>query len=500
MPSDSDIVRAFRGIRALCVGDAMLDSYIDGTASRLCSEGPVPVVRVANEAHAPGGAANSAANLRALGADVRFVGIIGDDAPGAILRDCLRASDVDVRWMITDGLSHTLHKRRIRADGQYVARLDDGDTTALAAASEATLRRYLDAALAWCDVILVSDYGYGAASDAVVARLRNRGSTTLIVDSKQLHRFARAGATVVTPNHIEARLLASHGSTPDVGAQRLTTATNDARTLLGMLDCAFVAVTMAEDGVLLAGRDGEPSHHPGRPVHSAAVAGAGDSFAATLALALAAGADADTAARIGVEASWLAISQPGTTAVSHQQLLQRASLHDMRAIDSAADRAVRDLVTELDSARARGRRIVFTNGVFDILHAGHIHLLREAKALGDVLVVGVNSDASAARLKQRGRPVNTASDRLALVQALESVDHAVLFDEDTPASLIRRLRPDIHVKGGDYHAVSLPEQEAVESVGGRVEILPLAGAHSTSALIDRIGELVLGTAFGASHD
>lgn len=499
MRSESDIVREFRGVRALCLGDAMLDSYLDGTAARLCSEGPVPVVQVGDETHAPGGAANAAANLRALGADVRFIGIVGSDAPGSRLRSMLRQLRLDDGWLVEDPSARTLHKRRIRADGQYVARLDDGDTSRLTPASASTLSQRVDEALAWCDVIVVSDYGYGVA-EAAISRLASHGSTPLIVDSKRLLNFAQTCATIVTPNHAEARIAASAAGMTTVESSRVATATSDARTLLMLLDCQHVAVTMAGDGALLASRDGEMTHVPAHAAHNAADVGAGDSFASALSLALATGADVHTAVRLAVEAGWLAVSQPGTAVVEHQQLLQRASLLGLRATTKTKTLALAEFTERLERARLGGKTVVFTNGVFDILHAGHIQLLREAKALGDILVVGVNSDRSAAQLKQRGRPINPAADRITLVQALESVDYTLLFEEDTPAEIIRRLRPNLHVKGGDYDDVSLPEQEAVDSVGGRVVILPLAGGHSTTALIDRIGALALHQTIEAFDD
>jgi D-beta-D-heptose 7-phosphate kinase/D-beta-D-heptose 1-phosphate adenosyltransferase len=222
-------------------------------------------------------------------------------------------------------------------------------------------------------------------------------------------------------------------------------------------------------------------HIPAHPVARANDVGAGDSFTAALALTLASGGTPADAVRVGVSAGELAVTKRRTAPVSHQELLQRVSLYD-----GTPGPSLDELARTLHQERLQGRTIVFTNGVFDILHAGHVRFLEQAKSLGDILVVGVNSDRSARALKGTNRPINSERDRLALVSALDSVDHALTFDEDTPATLIRALRPAIHVKGGDYEGEELPEAEAVEEVGGRLVVLPLHGSLSTSRVIDRI--------------
>lgn len=489
MPSPVEIVRRFRSLRALVIGDAMLDSYVEGTAARLCSEGPVPVVRASAQRHVPGGAANTATNVRALGAEVIFLGIVGDDHGGRLLRSAILDSGVDDRWLVQDPEASTLHKQRIVADGQYVVRVDDGDTLACSKRGQEELLSRLEAAFALADVVVVSDYGYGACPDRLIARLtelREQRPVPLIVDSKQLRRFANARATIVTPNHLEARLLVEGGQIGRVADATVAEMTAVGLRLLEEIDAELMAITMASDGVVLVSRGGSLGHVPAHQVPNPADVGAGDTFASTLALAMTVGAEPLDAVRIGIDAAGIAVAKPGTSAVDHQELLQRVSVREIASGDLAGNREIERLTELLMVERLSGRSVVFTNGVFDILHAGHVRFLREAKALGDVLVVGVNSDRGAARLKGKSRPINHERDRLALISALDAVDHAILFDEDTPASLIRTLQPDIHVKGGDYDRVELPEEEAVVEVGGRVVILPLAGEISTSAIIDRI--------------
>ncbi|HZU11893.1 MAG TPA: D-glycero-beta-D-manno-heptose 1-phosphate adenylyltransferase [Chloroflexota bacterium] len=480
MPSPVDVVRNFRHLHALVIGDAMLDSYLEGTAARLCTEGPVPVVRKTAEERAPGGAANVAVNLRALGATVTFVGFVGADLPGMMLRQALRAHDVDDSRLVEDESVATLHKLRILADDQYVVRFDAGDTATPSSEAQTRLLAAVDAALPACDLIVLSDYRYGVVTPALLDLLRSTRAHVnrpLIVDSKDLHRVAAAGATIITPNHLEARLAIEPAAHAD-GLIALDEMERIGRRLLEVVETEYAAITLAAEGVLLLGRDGEVVHVPAHPVAHANDIGAGDSFTAALALGLGGGASAADAVRIGVDAAGIAVTKPRTASVQHQELLQRVS-RDQQEPPTAASLAA-------TLAARGGQTVVFTNGVFDILHAGHVHFLREAKKLGDILVVGVNSDRSARALKGQNRPINSERDRLALVAALDPVDHVLLFDEPTPESVIRTLRPDIHVKGGDYADVHLPEAEAVAAVGGRVMIIPLMESLSTSSVIERI--------------
>ena len=502
-----EIVRNFRQLRVLVIGDAMLDTYLEGKATRLCSEGPVPVVRKVAEQRIPGGAANTAANLRALEAEVALLGVVGRDISGSLLREALRACDIEDRWLVEDERAATLHKLRILADGQYVVRFDEGglQDESYTAATQEQLLAHLEHLYIWCDLILVSDYCYGVVFDALIARLLQLHATqskTWLIDSKALHRFRSVPATIVTPNYLEARLMAASIDAPqregrrDAGdAIEMAEVADVARRLLSLLSTDYVAVTLAERGVFLLNRAGYAAHIPAHPVPHANDVGAGDSFSAALALSLAAGAEIEEAARIAIDAAAIAVTKQRTAVVRHQELLQSVSLRSYAkdAHTRGGEYAARTrLVAHLNAERMNGRTIVFTNGGFDILHAGHVQFLRQARALGDVLVVGINSDGSVRRRKGAGRPINSERDRCSLVAALDMVDHVIIFDEDTPSDLIRLLRPSIHVKGGDYADESLPEAEAVREVGGRIVILPLAGTLSTSDVIERIRDLTPG--------
>ncbi|MBA3414010.1 MAG: bifunctional heptose 7-phosphate kinase/heptose 1-phosphate adenyltransferase [Chloroflexia bacterium] len=473
----------------------MLDSYLEGVATRLCTEGPVPVVRKASVERSPGGAANVAANLAALGADVRFVGLVGADEAGAALRGALRERGVDDRWLVEDPAVSTIHKLRVIANDQYVVRFDEGETRDASLEARSRLLAAVEDGFAACDLVVASDYGYGVLSDGVIGRLRRlreRRPCILAIDAKEIGRYATAGATVVTPNLSEARLAVDPGTQIEPSAAA-TDGESIARRLHAKLDAENVVVTMAGDGVILVEAGGRVSHLPAFPVARAGDVGAGDTFTAAMALALASGAGPRLAARIGMDAAAIAITQRRTSVVPLRELLRRASLDAQRLPVELTE-----LLGLLDRERWAGKTVVFTNGVFDILHAGHVQLLKRAKRFGDLLVVGVNSDASTRRLKGPTRPINREADRLALVAALDPVDFAVLFEEDTPEATIRAVRPHVHVKGGDYTPQSLPEREACEAVGARIEILSLVAGRSTTGVIDKIVSLVHDGALGTA--
>ena len=491
MIADLDIVQRFRGLRALVIGDAMLDSYLEGTAARLCSEAPVPVVRKLAEERVPGGAANVAANLAALGAEVFLLGVTGDDPAGRLLRAALRDRGIDDSWLVADTRATTLHKLRILANGQYVVRFDEGGDGSYGSETRQALSAALDHIYPSSDLVVLSDYSYGVISDTLLAqirRLRDALPRPLAVDTKKLVRFRELGATIITPNHLEARLAAGLNA-DDADAHDVQSMMRIGRRLIEAIDAEHLAITLGAEGVCLVNRRGQARHLPGHPVPHVSDVGAGDSFLAAISLALASGALAQQAARIAIEASCVAAGKRRTSTVSRQELLQRMSLRAQAAERHGAEPELGSLIATLDVARAAGQTVVFTNGIFDLLHAGHIEFLRRARQLGDLLVVGVNSNRTTRLLKGANRPLNDEQSRLALVRALEPVSHALLFDDEEPSAIIRALQPDIHVKGGDYAGVDLPEAEAVAEVGGRIVILPLAGAGDARQLIERISVL-----------
>jgi len=472
-----------RSPRIAVAGDFLLDEWWSGRSERVAREAPAPVVELLEREHAPGGAANTAANLAALGARVSAIGLVGDDEAGRRVRARLAECGVDVTRLEPVPGARTTTKSRITVAGQLMLRLDDAPRPAWPEDRLEALGSELTAASAGADALVVCDYGVGALSDDVIARIAGLEGPArprlLVVDAHDLRRWRRARADIVTPNAGEAALAlgASIGDGP-ARAERL--AARGSRELVAATGARAVVVTLDRDGTLLLEPD-EPTHrthaHP-TPEHQAS--GAGDVFVAALAAARASELPLRTAVDVAQLAADVAVRKPGTCTCSLDEL--EAWLG--RPEDAALDHET--LAERIAEHRRAGERIVFTNGCFDVLHRGHTSYLRQAKRLGDVLVVAINGDDSVRRLKGPGRPINSANDRANLLAELECVDYVTIFDEDTPRALIRRLRPEIYAKGGDYSPEMLEETADVIAAGGQVAILDYVPSHSTTGIVERI--------------
>lgn len=471
-------VQAFGQRTVLLIGESILDRYLKGTATGICREAPVPVVGLHTILDTPGGAANTARNMSRLGAHVRFVSVLGVDVFGSVLSRLLRDQGIDGRWLLTDPTRRTLVKQRLRCDDQLVARFDEGDTTVL---SEDMARRVAAAvreAADGCDGVVVSDYDLGLMAPAVLEALRavrSRG-LPLLVDSKRLERYRDFHPRVVKPNYSEAlKLLGASAGSSD----RTAFVQHKQADLLRITGADTVVVTLDSEGAVVLGAHG-PYQTAGRNVPAAFAAGAGDTFLSALALSLFSNAPMSEAMDLAAAAADIILDYDGTSACA-QDVLERELAGQGKYVRDRTQ--IEELVAR---HRSEHRRIVFTNGCFDILHRGHITYLERAKALGDVLIVGLNGDASVKRLKGPDRPMNTLADRIAVVAALGCVDHVVSFEDDTAHAPIRLIRPDLFVKGGDYAAKTLPEVALVEELGGRVRLLEYVDDRSTSGLIQRI--------------
>ncbi|MBX6312692.1 MAG: D-glycero-beta-D-manno-heptose 1-phosphate adenylyltransferase [Isosphaeraceae bacterium] len=478
----SPLIDAFADLDVLVLGDAILDSYLEGTPGRLCREAPVPIVDLTGRRDAPGGAANTAVNARALGARVRFLSLIGDDAEGEILQRVLRERGIDAEDLLVGPARRTLAKHRVVAASQLLVRFDQGTKGVIPEEFEEELIGRLSELFPLCDAVIISDYGYGVLSPRVIAALADLQAETpriLVADSKDLIAYRHVGLTAVKPNYGEALQLLDAGEPQDGRARAEAIAARGA-CILERTGARIAAVTLDTEGALIFERDRPPYRTYARPTPHSRAAGAGDTFLAAMALGLAAGGDTPSAAELASAAAAVVVSKDGTAACSAGEL---------RTLIEAGGKVIHDraaLAVRLDDYRKQGRRVVFTNGCFDILHRGHITYLNSAKALGDVLVVGVNSDDGIRRLKGPLRPINALEDRIQVLAALSCVDHIIAFDEDTPCDLIRVVRPDVFVKGGDYTRERLPEAPLVEALGGVVQILPFVADRSTTGIIERI--------------
>jgi len=471
-------VGRFAGRRVWVVGDLMLDEYLRGRVERISPEAPVPVVHVSGRERRPGGAANVAHQLARLGAKVHLAGVVGDDDAGrALVAQCGEAG-IDAAAVATVPGRCTTQKLRVLGHGQQMMRLDweePAPPPGLAAALLASL-----GALPPPEVLIVSDYAKGVVSAelvaGLVARMRAAGVRSL-VDPKNADFRHYRGASVVTPNLRELEAAARRRLDPRDPAAVAGAARELARTA----ELEAIVVTLGEHGMLVVPRDAPevPIAATRRPVFD--VTGAGDTAIAVLALGLAGGAALADAAAVANAAAGLTVSEIGAVAVGREEIL--AALSPVGA-PPVLDRAA--LAARAEGWRRAGKRVVFTNGCFDLLHAGHLDLLHRAAALGDVLVVAINSDASVRRLKGPERPLVSEGDRAAVLAALDAVDAVTVFDEDTPLEAIRAVRPDVLVKGQDYRLADVVGRDLVESWGGRVELLPLVPGRSTSSLVERI--------------
>ncbi|MEV7662832.1 D-glycero-beta-D-manno-heptose 1-phosphate adenylyltransferase [Paenarthrobacter sp. NPDC089316] len=477
------------------IGDSILDGWWDGTIERFCREAPAPVVQVQRRDFAPGGAANTAMNLAALGADVRFVSLIGEDQAGSTLTETLEAAGVDVSHVVPHPAMTTTTKFRISSGGQVMLRLDDAATEVPAQGLE-NMAATLPAALRGSSAVVLCDYGAGALEGPVRSAILDhlgpdaqgavpsaRQDTLVVVDAHHPGRWAELKPDLATPNAQEAARLI--GTEFPGGAARYPFVEAHADQLLRASGAAAVVVTLDREGTLTIRPDStttEPATHRtwARPQAEKQASGAGDTFVAALTLARAAGLPLTTSVDLAQAAADVVVHRPGTSVCTTEELAQH--------LRGFADTALTDteLARHIQEHRSEGRRIVLTNGCFDVLHRGHTRYLNQAKQLGDVLVVALNSDSSVRQLKGPDRPVNHEADRAAVIAALSCVDHVTIFDTPTPIPLIELLQPDVYAKGGDYTPEMLQETEAVERYGGTVTILDYVPEHSTTAVLERI--------------
>lgn len=465
---------SLESVHVVVVGDVMLDRYWIGSARRVSQEAPVPVVDVEHTEDRPGGAANVALNVASLGARCTLVGLVGDDEAAHTLEAMLGAAGVQCDFVVLDDWP-TVLKLRVVSQNQQILRTDF-EQPLREDASDAVLAR-LTGHLGQASVVVLEDYDKGTLSDpAALIGAAGRAGVPVVVDPK--HKpFARyAGADLIKPNVHEFE--AAVGPWAD----------DDAMVALGRDLCAqhglqALVVTRGGRGMTVVEANGGHRHIPARPVDVYDVTGAGDTAAAALAVTLSLGWDAVACAQVANAASGIAVGKSGTVAVSGPELAMAlaASTRPDRGMLSRTQLA--DAVAQ---ARQRGERIVFTNGCFDILHAGHVSYLEEARALGDRLIVAVNDDASVRRLKGAGRPVNPLDRRLRVLSGLTAVDWVVGFAEDTPEPLLEALRPDVLVKGGDYAPDAVVGADIVRGYGGDVQVLGLVADLSTTAIVERL--------------
>lgn len=471
-----------RDARIACVGDVMVDRFVSGEVGRISPEAPIPVLAKTSEETMLGGAGNVARNLASLGARAALVGLVGDDAAGHEAQALVGAENGIEGHLVVQPRRRTTVKTRFAAAGQQLLRLDAEEQEPVAAASETSLVSAVAHAADGAGVILVSDYAKGVVTEAVLAACRRAAramGAKLVVDPKG-RSFAKYGAVdLIKPNAAE---LSAVTDLPVETDQEIEAALAAA---LASCEARAIAVTRAGRGMSLAVR-GEPVRHlRSRPREVFDVSGAGDTALAALGLGLAVGADLETASELAILASGVAVEKAGTAVVLPEELIEAELAAHSLAV-GAKIATVERMVSEIARWRARGLRIGFTNGCFDILHKGHVAYLAQARSWCDRLVVGLNSDASVRGLKGEGRPINDLEARAVVLAGLASVDLVAPFDEETPIELIKAARPNVLIKGADYAPDQVVGADLVKGWGGEVKLADFVEGWSTTEAIARM--------------
>lgn len=465
---------AFHQARVLVVGDVMLDRYWHGKASRISPEAPVPVVKVNGNEDRPGGAANVALNIAALGAAATITGITGEDEAGEELARRLTAAGVLCHFQASAD-SPTITKLRVISQHQQLLRVDFEQPFNAADVDRLSARAL--AALEHTQVLVLSDYGKGSLGDtrSLIAAARERG-IPVVVDPKG-HDFQKyRGATVITPNLSEFETIVGVCNSEEMLISR-------GQQLRAQLQLDALLITRGEHGMTLLQAESPPFHLPAQAREVFDVTGAGDTVVSVLAASLAAGESLQTGTALANLAAGLVVAKLGTAAISGPELRRAIQLLEgsNRGVMTAEQ-----LALVVEDARAQGEKIVFTNGCFDIIHAGHVGYLAEARKLGDRLIVAINNDDSVKRLKGPGRPINPVDRRMTVLAGLAAVDWVVSFADDTPESLLQQIRPDVLVKGGDYSVAGVVGGDFVHSYGGEVRVLNFLDNCSTSAIVEKV--------------
>lgn len=463
--------------RILIVGDLMLDRYISGEVSRISPEAPIPVLKASHAEEKLGGAGNVAFNLLSMQAQVDLVGVLGDDGWGRRLQEIVESSGIGTAGLVVDPSRPTSLKTRMVSGVQQMLRVDWEDGAPVVGAALAGILERVQELIQNCAAVVLSDYGKGVLTDEVlqaVIAAAHKAEVPVLVDPKGSDFSRYRGATLITPNRKEAEGALGR-DLPDLKSVAL-----GAQELIEVADIDMAVITLGAEGIYYRTRNG----HEGRETTVARavfdVTGAGDTVVSHLALYLAAGFEIGSAVRLANHAAGIVVGRFGTGGVTRQELV--AKLRES-APDVGKVLADGDLEDVLAAWRSGGKRIVFTNGCFDIIHTGHVNYLRFSRSHGDVLIVGVNSDASVSRLKGPERPVNCVGDRMEVLAAMEMVDAVILFEEDTPASIIERVTPDVLVKGEDWAEKGVVGREWVEKHGGSVVLAPLVAGRSTTNIL-----------------
>ena len=485
------LIESIGSPRVLVIGDLVLDRYVWGDVSRVSPEGPIPVLNVTMEEARPGGAGNVAGNLARLDAVVSICAVTGDDGPGATLQTQLEELGANTSGIVACADRPTAVKTRYmgfvqsaRRAVQHILRVDSERTGAVSAETKDRVIAWLEEAVAGQDAVVVSDYDKGLLTERILSRayeLAAEHGVLTVTDPKIARPYSvYRGSTVVTPNRYETQV--ATGIAPR-DSESLKTA---AAALREMTKARNVAITLDREGMYVAGEDEPGLLLPVRAREVYDVSGAGDMVASVIAFMLAAVADMRAAATAANAAAGIEVSKLGAAPVSRSEIVadllaETGFAPKLKTAEAAAEMAA--------EARRRNRKVVWTNGCFDILHVGHYEYLKFSRQQGDMLIVGLNSDDSVRRVKGPNRPITGQAERARILGALDVVDCVVIFEDDTPLRLIKMIRPDVLVKGADYTRDTVVGADFVESCGGRVALAPVVEGISTTDIVRRIVEI-----------
>jgi D-beta-D-heptose 7-phosphate kinase/D-beta-D-heptose 1-phosphate adenosyltransferase len=474
-------ISSFNQTHLLVIGDLMIDEYVWGEVDRISPEAPVQVVAVKSQDYTLGGSGNVINNLTTLGASVTALGVVGKDSDGRLLLDQLEAIGADTAGVIQEKGRYTTKKTRIIAEHQQVLRIDRETRKGISTPALKRIIKHAEKIIPAVDVILISDYGKGLISRSMTKSLvqiaRTHGKT-LIADPKGLDFTKYAGVNLLTPNRKEASL-ASGREILDTG-----TLAEVGRNLLDKSGIEKILITCGKDGMVLFEKGRKPYKIDTRAREVYDVSGAGDTVLAVIGLAVAAGHPVKTAVSLANTAAGVVVGKVGTAAVTQKELLEALKL---TANDTnPKNKTLKELSDLCRKLPKRGKRIVLTNGCFDLLHVGHIKLLSDSKNLGDVMIVALDDDDSVRDLKGSERPVINAAQRVRILSALDSVDYVMVFATRDLHKVIESIRPDILTKGSDYESEKVLGRDIVESYGGRVELIPVTAEISSTQIINTI--------------
>jgi D-beta-D-heptose 7-phosphate kinase/D-beta-D-heptose 1-phosphate adenosyltransferase len=475
------ITEKFPQAKIAVVGDLMLDQYLWGKASRISPEAPVPIVRIDRKNHCLGGAGNVANNLAVLGCQTQLIGVVGNDNDADILRNEMLRSKINTDHLVIDFERPTTIKTRVISGSQQLIRLDNESSGFVSSQIEKKLLDLSLAQLEFVDLVVLSDYGKGVLTDyflqTFIAVARQK-KIPVLIDPKRRDYTAYSGATAITPNRAEAEL----------ALQRVLLSDQDFEVAGEELRQKFsfdvVLITRSEKGMTLSLPDNR-YHFPTQAREVFDISGAGDAVIAVLASGLSVGLSWPAAVELANLGAGIAVQKVGTAPIYREELLQ---VLEQEGISNANSKVLQlpDLIQQVATWRSQGKKIVFTNGCFDLLHVGHVVYLEKARALGDILIVGLNSDDSVRNLKGPTRPLIIEGDRARVLASLSSVDAVTLFEQETPIDLIKIIKPDVIAKGADYKEKEVVGADFVRSYKGEVCLIPLVQNKSTTRIVTKV--------------